>query len=268
MEGPDRPIWFAGDLDDPWVAAIAEALPRAARRLDCPDDLPDPWPADGPGPGVVVLHRPTLTATDALRLARLRNRPGPTPRVVLCFGPHARHADLERWARMLDAAIPEATARETVARHALGHGLDRDGPRRGALARVAVVSANHEIRTTLADACRAGGYAPEAARDWPDAPPGIAAVWDVPVLEPDWPDRLARRSQASPVVALLGFADRATVRRARESGASACLDLPCEVDDLLIALDRLTTAPIGEPAHAVPPPPMGKQSTANRQQKA
>ena len=28
MEGLDRSTWFAGDLDDPWVASIAEALPR------------------------------------------------------------------------------------------------------------------------------------------------------------------------------------------------------------------------------------------------
>ncbi len=266
MEGPARPIWFAGDLGDPWVVAIADALPRDARRLDCPAELPDPWPADGPDPGVVVLHRPNLTSVDAVRLARLRSRPGPTARVILCFGPNARHDDLVRWSRLVDVAIPEATAGETLARHVLG--LDRPTPHRAAPRRVAVVSASHELRSTLADAFRAGGYAPEVARDWPDAAPAIAAVWDVPVLEPDWPDRIARRSGTSPVVALIGFADRATVRLARENGASACLELPCEVEDLLIALDRVSSGPIGEPAHEVPPPPMLAKNPGGRSPKA
>ena len=257
MEGADRPIWFAGDLDDPWVAAIAAALPREARRIDCPADLPDPWPAEDPG--ILVLHRPALTATDALRLARLRNRPGPTPRVVLCFGPNARHADLEGWARLVDVAIPEAIARETVARQALG--LARTKPGRPG-ARVAVVSANYELRITLAGACRLGGYAPELARDWAEAAPGIAAVWDVPVLEPDWDESLARRSRTSPVVALLGFTDRAIVRQAREHGASACLDLPCEIEDLILALDRVAAGPVVDAAHEVPPAPKGKQINA------
>ena len=258
MEGTDRPIWFAGDLDDSWVLAIAGALPRGARRLDCPGDLPDPWPAESPS--VVVIHRATLTAGDARRLAILRNRTGPTPRVVLCFGPNARHADLERWARLVDVAIPEATASETVMRHALGP--DREMRSGG---RIAVVSANHELRATLADACRLGGYEPEAARDWLEADPGIAAVWDVPVLEAGWPERLAERAKGSPVVALLGFADRAMVRQAREHGASACLELPCEVEDLIVALDRVAGRPVGDPAHEVPPAPMGKSAVARRQ---
>ncbi len=260
MPGPDRPIWFAGDLDDPWVAAIAGALPRQTRRLDCPGDFPEPWPGEGPAPAVVVLHRASLNATDAQRLARLRSRAEPTPRVVLCVGPDARHADVERWARLVDVVIPEATARATVARHALG--LGRRARPAGSRPRVAVVSGNYELRATLADACRAGGYAAEPVPDWPDVPPGVAAVWDVPVLEADWAARLARRSVTSPVVALLGFADRATVALAREHGASACLDLPCEVPDLWVALDRATVVRVGEPAHDVPPSPRGRVTLA------
>ncbi len=255
MDGTDRPTWFAGDLGDPWVAAIAGALPRDALRIDCPGHLPDPWPPDGPTPGVLVLHRAGLDATDAQRLARLRARADATPRVVLCVGPHARHADLERWGRLIDAAIPEATARDVVARHA--QGLDRVPPDRLGRPgpRVAVVSTNFEVRSALAEACRVGGYTPEPARGWDDAPPGLPAVWDVPVLEPGWAAALAARSPSAPVIALLGFADRATVSLARRAGASTCLDLPFELPDLLQALDRLI-----RPPHRVPPAPLGVRS--------
>ncbi len=252
MEGPDRPIWFAGDLGDPWVASIAGALPRGTPRIDCPGNLPELWPADGPSPGVLVLHRASLDATDAQRLTRLRGRAEGPPRVVLCLGPHARHVDLERWARLVDAVIPEATARETVARHALA--LDRPIPDRAGRSdpRIAVVSTNFELRATLAESCRAGRYTPEPAFDWGDARPGLPAVWDVPVLEPAWPAALALRAASAPVIALLGFADRATVRLAREHGASACLELPFELPDLLGALDRVVHRP-----HGVPPAPLG-----------
>lgn len=262
MEGPDRATWFAGDLDDPWAAAIADALPRGARRIDCPGDLPDPWPIDGPIPSAVVLHRPTLTAPDALRVARLRARDDRPPRVVLCVGPHARFVDVERWSRLVDVVIPEASAPEIVARHALGG--DRVGRPGGPRPRVAVVSTDHELRATLAEACRSGGFAAEPAVDWADAPPGVAAVWDVPVLEADWAARLARRARSSAVVALLGFADRSTVATAREHGASACLDLPYDLADLLAALDRIAATRPRDPAHEVPPTPLGLRSTMAR----
>ena len=256
MEGPDRATWFAGDLDDPWVASIAEALPRDSLRLDCPDDLPETWPIDRPTPFALVLHRSTLTATDALRLARLKARADRTPRVVLCVGPHARYAEVERWSRLVDAVVPEATARETVLRNAALSRAESQG-RTADLGRgVVVVSTNYELRTTLAEAARTGGFAVETASEPADATPGVATVWDVPVLEPDWPDGLAILTRSSPVVALLGFADRPTVTLARQQGASACLDLPCDVGDLLNALDRITSTRQDQP-HTVPPPPVG-----------
>ncbi|MEJ7639101.1 MAG: hypothetical protein WKF75_14295 [Singulisphaera sp.] len=46
------------------------------------------------------------------------------PRVVLCVGPHAKHAELERLALLIDEVVPEATARDTIARHLPG-GEDR-----------------------------------------------------------------------------------------------------------------------------------------------
>jgi hypothetical protein len=268
-------VWFLGNLDDPWVAELADALPVGTRRLACAGDLPDPWPdelsalattADAPAPVVVVVvHRALLTATDAERLARLRSGRTPAPRVVLCVGPHARHGDLERWSArgIIDAIVPEATARDTIARH-----LAAGPPEAEALARrpagadprpgLAVVSANAELRRTLADACAALGYAAEPAADWSEAPAAGPALWDVPVLEPDWPRALARRARLGPLVVLLGFADRSLVTRARTHGAAACLELPCDLFDLGHVLDRVTGPgpwPRVEPAHAVPPAP-------------
>lgn len=258
MEGPDRPIWFAGGLDDPWVLEIAEALPRDGFRLDCPEDLPETWPIDRPTPFALVVHRSNLTAADAQRVARLKARADRTPRVVLCVGPHARYTEVERWSRMVDAVIPEATAREVVRRHALA--IERTPrPSGGTRPRVSVVSSNYELRTSLAEAVRAGDFLAEPVAEPTDAPTGLAAVWDVPVLEPDWPARLGILARSRPVVALLGFADRQTVTLARLAGASACLDLPCEVADLLAALDRVATVRLDN-AHKLPPHPVGSRT--------
>jgi hypothetical protein len=264
MEGPERStgVWFAGDLDDPWVVSIAEALPRDSFRIDCPGDLPETWPIDRPTPAALVVHRSNLTAIDAQRIVRLKSRADRTPRVVLCVGPHARYAEVERWSRLVESVIPEAIAREVVLRHALA--IDRPSRPAGAnRPRVSVVSTNYELRTTLAEAARAGGFSAEAVPEPADAPPGPALVWDVPVLEPDWPSRLAGLAKFGPVIALLGFADRATVTLARRHGASACLDLPCDIGDLLAVLDRIAAARL-DPPHEVPPSPVGMRAALSR----
>jgi hypothetical protein len=269
MSAADRQVWFVGDLEDPWVASLADVLPPGTRQFPAPGGLPDDWPGNGAfaagAPRAVVMHRSILSAQDAERLARLRGRfsasasPGagsPAPRVILCVGPYVRHADLERWSArgVIDAILPEATARDTIGRH-LAAAADA-APRRspGPRPTVAVVSANFELRRTLADACEALGFPPEPACEWSEAPATGPAVWDVPVLEPEWPRALARRARKGAVVVLLGFADRTTVGQARAQGASACLELPYDLLDLEHVLDRVT-APRGEPAHAVPPPP-------------
>ena len=80
---------------------------------------------------------------------------------------------------------------------------------------------------------------------WPvseSSRPRVLSVWDVPVLEPDWPELLRRQSSLGPVIALLGFADRATVARAKAAGAAACLDLPFDLDDLLHVVRRVSAA--------------------------
>jgi len=266
--GPEaeRPVWFVGDLDDPWVASIADALPPGTRRVACPGDLGDTFTArgDGPAPGVVVLHRATLTGHDAERLARWRGGASAPQRVVLCFGPHVRHVDLERWAELAEVALPEATARDTIARHALSPAQAAARTRRpgvGPKARVVALSANASIRHTLVEACESAGYPCSAAREWSDAPATCPVVWEVPVFDADWPQALARRTRVGPVVALFGFPDRAVVAEARARGASACLELPFDLADLTNALDRLPF-PRNEPAHDVPPPPAARRRAA------
>jgi len=260
MDGLDlaNSIWFAGDLDDPWVVSIAEALPRHSIRIDCPEDLPETWPIDRPTPSALVLHRTFLTATDAQRVVRLKARADRTPRVVLCRGLQALYVEVERWSRLVDVILSEATAAETVLRQALA--IDRPlrpGPVAGA--RVVVVSSQFETRTTLSEVVQAGGFWVETVSDPLDVPLGSVIVWDVPVLEADWPGRLARLAKLGPVVALIGFADRATVRLARDQGASACLDWPCEVGDLLAVLDRVAKTRKDQ-GHEVPPVPFLKRT--------
>jgi hypothetical protein len=264
-------VWFLGDLEDPWVAAVADALPASTRRIACPGDLPGDFADKAPPPRVVVVHRAILTAFDAERVARLRTGLNPAPRVVLCIGPHVRHADLERWSArgLMEAVVSEATARDTVARHLAaddGNGAARRADGMGAVPRppVAVVSTNTAMQRTLAEACQALGYPVEPVPDWSAAPPTGLAVWDVPVLEPEWSRALTRRCRLGPVVALLGFADRAVVTQARESGASACLELPVELRDLGHVLDRITTVR-GESGHAVPPPSLAARRRTRRQ---
>jgi CheY-like chemotaxis protein len=233
MEGPECSTWLAGDFEDPWVVAIASALPRALVRIDGRGDLPEVWPAGVPS--AIVLHRLALTASDLVTVSRLRSRLLPSTKLILIVSPHVRYVDVERWSRLVDVVLPEGTAPFTVARHVLD--LKPPHPPRSR-PRVAVISSNYELRRTLADAVRASGYAVEPVLA-PSESSERLAVWDVPVLDPEWPAKLAALAKAAAVVALLGMADRTTVARAMEAGASSCLDLPCDVEDLALALARV-----------------------------
>jgi hypothetical protein len=252
LDESDRAGWFVGDLTDPWVAAIADALPDAVARVQCAGDLSEARLAERLAARTLVLHRAFLTPQDADCLTRLRSNLVPAPRVVLCVGPHIRSVDLERWSPLYDVLVPEATARDTVWRHVQGHEGRRTMP--GLRPKVSVVSTNFELRHTLCEACQTAGYAATPAADWSKASSGGMAIWDIPVLDPSWPRTLAQRTRTSVILGLLGFPDRATVSEARAAGASACLELPCDLDDLVCVLDRLATAR-GEPPHDVPPPP-------------
>lgn len=250
MGVPERPAWFVGDLGDPWVVGIADRLPLYVRRRDSTEELPEPWLSEDPPPGLVVLHRAILTASDAQWLSRLRAQGDSPVRVILCVGPHLRHDDLVRSARLFDAVLPEATAAETIRRH-----VQPERSRPSHRPTVQVVSGLHDVRGVLVDVCRGVGYRAEAADDADHLAPRGVVVWDVPMLDPRWAERMSRRSRSSSVIALLGFADREAVAVAREAGASASLEWPCDLDDLAYVLDRVACTPRADPGHVLPPGP-------------
>ena len=287
MDGMDRPIWFLGDMDDLWVVSILTAMGDSpnVRAIPCRGELPEHLFEPTRPPQVIVLHRSRLTAADPLTLERWRPNPrvNPLPHLILCFSPYVRYAELERCSRGVDLAISEATAAETLSRHVSRLLERRDAPPRAAPAAdclpVQVISSNHELRAVLSEICLAEGFKVSTGREFTAQWQGRAAVadraanpmltlWDIPVLEPDWPRLLEERTKLGPVVALLGFADRATVGQARASGAAGCLDLPLDVNDLVHVIERVnrklrsgsSTKFEGriEPAHAVPPGPVSR----------
>ena len=261
MDDIERPIWFLGNLDDPWVVALLAAAGEFSlvRAIPCRGDLPERlFEPEGP-PRVVILHRSRITAVDVSRLDRWRPglRSNPLPQIILCVDGYVRYAELERCSRMVDLVLPEATAVETLPRHV--RRLVNDEPETPRHADpgapgVEVVSSDHELRLILAETCVAAGFQVRSASDFRDArgfagPVGngpVITVWDVPVLDPAWTQRLEERCKLGPVVALMGFADRATVSEARRHGASACLDAPVDPHDLIDALNRVGRAvPVG-----------------------
>ncbi|MHC5543091.1 hypothetical protein ACYOEI_33125, partial [Singulisphaera rosea] len=166
MNAPGQPAWFVGDLDDPWVAAIAEVLPRDVVRVRCDEDWHTLFPPGTPGPETLILHRPILTALDADRLAAFKKERTPATRVILCTGPHARYADVDRCASAVDAIVSEATASDTILRHLRGRDDHDSGLNKKSRPTVGVVSENVEWRRTLADACNQAGYRPLPVDDW------------------------------------------------------------------------------------------------------
>lgn len=260
MNALEHAIWFVGDLDDPWVANLADALPQDVTRIPAQDDWLEAVNAPGDAlPSLLVLHRATLTPRDVERLNTLRNKRDPRPGIILCVGPYARYADLERCSEFVDVVLPEATARDTILRHLAertGRGESlASSPNR---AQIQVVSSDFELRQTLATACVIAGYRARGVAGWTEVSPGGVVVWDVPVLERDWLETLSRQTPLSSVITLLGFADRAMVLDARSRGASACLESPCELADLFFVIERLSNSRI-EPAHGVPPPPVSSR---------
>jgi len=268
-------IVFIGDLGDPWVAEIAQALPAAPGidQVDCPGDLPEiPLDPRQP-PRLIVVHRHRLTGADVRRLREWRQPPPSRsegdghlarqipPAVFLCVSPFVRYDELVRSGGLVDLVVSEAEAAEILPgriSRLFGTAQDRPAGRDAPSFRIEVAGGNAALCDAVAEACSAAGYHATRGDDLPgddDRPspqehPALAGgnrpsgtdrlltIWEVPVLEPDWSDRLARRAQtAGPVIALIGFADRTTVTQAKAAGAVACLDLPFRVDDLLDVID-------------------------------
>jgi hypothetical protein len=288
MDETSATVRFLGDLEDPWVRALVESLRTVGdvHAVMCAGEIPERLYESGSPPCLVVLHRSRLTSADASRLERWRASASldadrsRLPRVVLFYGPHVRYAELERCARVVDLVIPEATAVETLlgqlsAIHARPT-TDRPGSS-GFDAVIEVLSTDHALRAMLSDACASRGYRvsdralarlepDRRAHDAPEWACPLVRIWDVPVLEPQWPGQLSELNRAGPVIALLGFADRAAVKLARDHGAAATLDVPFSLDDLFHVLDRIVrslNAPGAirvERGHRVPPAPASRAS--------
>jgi hypothetical protein len=289
MDTVEGAIWFMGDLSDPWVVSIADALSesRSVVRLDCAGELPDrPFDPSHP-PRLIVMHRHRLTPGDAEQLRRWREPAASAapPALFLCVSPYVRYEDLERWSGLVNLVLSEASAPDVLLRH-VARLVDEPAsrPARGASPsfRIEVAGTNDELRKALAEACARAGYRVEQVDDGavgdnqapvrPPVAPGqrVLTIWDVPVLEPGWPERLERRSRATgPVIVLFGFADRTTVACAKAHGAAACLELPYNVDDLLDVIDRtarrVPQGSWGTPAkhdapHILPPRPRGRRT--------
>jgi hypothetical protein len=283
MDASQGAIWFFGDLNDPWVVSIADALPGSygVRRIDCPGQPPGQSSEAGDSARLVVMHRQRLVRGDADWLTAWRTKAGEenAPALILCVGPYVRYEELERYSGLVDLVLSEATAAEVLPRHVarMLEGRQIRAPRpHGDLFRLVVASSDGELGRTVAEACAAAGFCAEQAddqvvgagitgRNEPSvANENILTIWDVPVLE-SWSDRLERHAlHAGPVIALMGFADRATVGLARSRGAIACLELPLNLDDLIDVIDRFgrslpverrTVPARPEPPHLLPPRP-------------
>jgi CheY-like chemotaxis protein len=284
MDASPCAVGFIGDLDDPWIARVADAISagRLVHRLNCAGPLPH-WPFESPRlPRAVIIHRHSLGAADSDRLRDWRAAAGEsTYDLILCVSPYVRYEELERWSGLVDLVISEAIAEEVLPGR-LARRLDgraRRPPSPGSPAfRIEVAGVNGELCRVLVDACAQAGYTARAIDDQEiggkthpqprdrRAPAGerVLTIWEVPVLEDGWAQRLEWRAHRyGPVIAVAGFADRAVVGRAREAGAVACLDLPYDVDDLIDAVDRVAdrTPPDSWPIpawveapHLLPPP--------------
>ncbi len=308
MDATGPTIRFVGDLGDPRVMEILGSISDLSEvhAVMCVGDVPDRLFGPDQPPRLLIVHRTRLSQADAARIEQWRPVPRvhALPRVILCFSPYVRYAELERCSRGVDLAISEATAVETLSRHVSRLLERRDEPPRAAPAAdclpVQVISSNHELRAVLSEICLAEGFKVSSGREftarWQGRIVGydsnrvndhttndkigilshegtgaanqMLTLWDIPVLEPDWPRLLEERTKLGPVVALLGFADRATVGQARASGAAGCLDLPLDVNDLVHVIERVNrkfradssskTEGRIEPAHAVPPAPVSR----------
>jgi hypothetical protein len=284
MDGSAAAIWFVGDLSDPWVASIADALP-ASYAIVRIDSAAEPAPGRPLGldhpPRLIVVHRQTLAPGDAERLTEWRPQASvaTSPALVLCVGPYVRYEELERYSGLVDLVLSEATAADVLPRHVvrLLEGRPSRAPRAASdpVVRVLAASASPELRRTIAEACVAAGYRVQEVDDQivGDRPPSdeqslsdvpLLTIWDVPVLE-EWAERLDRHARhTGPVVALMGFPDRNMVALAKSKGAIACLELPLNLDDLVDVIDRFAhslalesrPAPArAEPPHMLPPRP-------------
>lgn len=255
----DHHRWFLGDLSDPWVMSLARPLIlKGVKVFPWPESLPTLLRSlvDEPLPDFVVLHRSIFTEPDERFLRSVRLAVGKGSSLILCFGMYFRHADLERMARWVDLTLSEASSAEVLGRHL---GLSLMPPTDAVSTRgrdVAVVSGSHDVGLSIVEMLRAGHHRPALHGQVQSVGTGSLVVWQVPTLDHRWPSELAQLSATSRVIALLGYADRRIVELARSSGASSCLEWPCDPEDLLASVEREGELRVhgGHPAIPMPRP--------------
>lgn len=254
---PDRPI-IVGDATDPLLSAIAATLGRTAQQTDNLQACVDAFAAPDSAPQLIVVHRSNPTTSDARACEELRRRFGRRTRIVFVTSLMARYAQLEPWFVLSDAVLGEATAVDSLGRF-LSHHRGESGSIGfvGHRRRVVVVSTNHEMRIMLADMCQRSGFQARPTPAWSSARGGSLAVWDVPVLDDRWKADMVRESRRRRIVALAGFVDRSLATALKLAGARACLELPCQFDDLSWALgivaDTHARSRIAHASHTAPP---------------
>ncbi len=256
-------LGFVGSRFDPWSRVIAKSLPNGPRLFET-GDWPTPWPASQRlrNAETIVVHRTHISDRERGHLDAWRSR---GQRVVLCLGRLTRCHDITMLDERVDLLLDEATAPDILPlltrqepAIAESSSTSRTGPRSqgrvdrpGTTPKVIVVSTNRELGTTLIDLLADARYAALHLRR-PSADPIVGSsdrersviLWDVPVLEPGWPDLLGQLADSHRVVALLGLADRETVALARSRGAEACLGLPGDLLWLIPTLERLVGSEI------------------------
>jgi hypothetical protein len=238
-----------GDPSDPWTSRLIDQSPRPRLILDTAAGLPDRWPDLARTATAVVVHTPTFDTRLAATLRLLRRDLTPGIPFVLCQHPLNRYAQIEPHVALFSDVLTEATALEVLGRH-----LDPTRARCPASVPVLVVSNLNELGLWLAAAVRAAGFEPRLVRDWHSAGAEPIAVWDFPVLDGIGDARLRREGRRRAVVVVANFLDRSLVERLRSVGARACLDLPCDGDDLSHVLHRLASALPARRTHYLDPP--------------
>ncbi len=241
-------VIFAGDSQDRIVhAALANLIQQKVtlQTFDWPEgaNLPDRLLGEISAletPARLVLHRNGLGPKEIGILSQLRESAGVVRKkwtIELIVGDLVRYADLQIVSTLVDRIVPESIAADLLAGHPISTSLNRH-PR--ASSPIGILSANEALSNTLKDILLEWGYEPRCLRGWSDPaiPAGALLIWDVPMLSDRWEIRLRDQSRVRPILALLGFADRTTVNRAREAGAVACLDLPFDLEDLEKVLTR------------------------------
>ena len=265
------------DLSDPVAAELVERLPASAwvRNQPAESDWPEQPPESLERAHWLILHRTGLPRSVLIRLRRWRLMMGRWPTTVLILGPHVRYADLRPWSDLADEVIDEPTALAALERRWTPSKSRR---RRARVSPTNTQTRAHptvppEHGTTFAAGIRLWIHDVELRlwlREWleargehviddlPSRFPLVSTfdrsrsmwltlksnptriIWEVPALDPSWPDTLSCLThQGGPVVALIGLANRDQVAQARRGGAAAVLDLPFDPSDLEFVLDRL-----------------------------